>query len=140
MTGDRSVPPSSDEELAQRYGPPTSPRRRILVAVVSVIAVLGVGWVVWAATNSSDQPVNAELQSYDVTGDTTTEVTLVLDRRGNERLECEVYAQAEDHSTVGELVIHVPPGDPGRLRITDTITTQRRAVNGVLRECTTTAD
>ncbi len=137
MTGDRPSPPSSEEELAQRYGPPTSPRRRVLVAVASVIAVLGVAWVVWAAADSSDQPVNAELQSYEVTGDTTTEVTLVLDRRGSERLECVVYAQAEDHSTVGELVIDVPPGDPGRLRITDTIITQRRAVNGVLRECTT---
>lgn len=136
MTGDRSVSPSTDAELSQRYGSQSTPRRRVLIAVVSLVALLGVGWVVWAAADGSDQPVNAELQSYEVTGDTTTEVTLVLDRRGSRALECVVYAQAEDHSTVGELVIDVPAGDPGRLRITDTITTQRRAVNGVLRDCT----
>ncbi|MDQ3628332.1 MAG: DUF4307 domain-containing protein [Actinomycetota bacterium] len=137
MTGDRPAPPSSDEELAQRYGRPPTQRRRVLVAIVCVVAGLGVGWVVWAAADNADRPVNAELQSYEVTGDTTTEVTLVMDRRGSKALECVVYAQAADHSTVGELVIEIPPGDPGRLTITDTITTQRRAVNGVLRDCTT---
>lgn len=133
MTGERSV--AADEELAGRYGPASSGRRRVLIGVVAVIAALGVAWVLWAAASGSDRPVDAELESYEVTGDTSTEVTIVLNRRGDEPLECVVYAQAEDHSTVGELVVRVPQGNPGRLRITKTITTQRRAVNGVLRSC-----
>jgi hypothetical protein len=36
---------------------------------------------------------------------------------------------------VGELVFRVPAGEPGALVVTETITTQRRAANGVLGEC-----
>ena len=37
---------------------------------------------------------------------------------------------------VGERVLRIPEGETGELQVTETITTQRRAVNGVFGSCT----
>jgi hypothetical protein len=129
------------EVLAERYGRAPAPeRRRLLVVLGALLAVAGIGWVVWSGWSHSYQEVDGELRGYSVVSDTETEVSVLVDRRTGTAVECEVYAQADDHSRVGELVLEVPAGDPGQLVVTESITTQRRAVNGVLGTCRAAAD
>jgi ABC-type transporter Mla subunit MlaD len=128
---------STDDLLAERYGRPGDTRRRPLaVALVLVLAVISVAWVGWSAWSHADDDATGYLVSYTVTSDTSTEVTVQIDRRTGAAVECDVYAQAADHSRVGERMLRIPEGEPGELRLTETITTQRRAVNGVFGTCT----
>jgi hypothetical protein len=124
--------------LAERYGRRgTSPvRRAVALAVAATLAVAAIGWAVWVGVDSSPD-VTGQLRGYSVTSDTTTEVTVLIDRRNGSAVECDVYAQAADHSRVGERLVTVPAGDAGTVTVTVTITTQRRAVNGVVGDCAT---
>jgi hypothetical protein len=124
--------------LADRYGRRSLSRvhRALALAATATLAVAGIGWVLWVGVNSSPD-VTGQLRGYSVTSDTTTEVTVLVDRRNTGAVECDVYAQAADHSRVGERLLRVPAGNAGTVVVTVTITTQRRAVNGVVGDCET---
>jgi len=62
-------------------------------------------------------------------------VTLDVHRAEPLAVECTVFAQALDHSVVGERTIVVPRGTTEDTRVKTVVTTERRAVNGVLRGC-----
>jgi hypothetical protein len=135
------MPSPATDLLAERYGRSGSSRgrRHLTVALAVTLAVVGVGWVVWSGWVHSHQEVTGQLRAYSVTGDTSTDVTVLVDRRTGAPVECDVYAQAADHSRVGERVLRIPAGQPGSVLVTVTITTQRRAVNGVLGDCVAAA-
>jgi hypothetical protein len=119
-------------DLDARYGR-RSPRRWIL----PVVATLGIaGLIAWAAwTAFQPRPVRAVLWGYDVRDDHRVQVTLDVYRPEPLAVRCVVYAQAEDHSTVGERALDIGPGSREKTRVRAVITTERRAVNGVLRDC-----
>jgi hypothetical protein len=98
-------------------------------AVVGIIAL--VAWAAWVAFQP--RPVNAVLWGYDVLDDHRVRVTLELHRPKPIAVTCTVYAQAADHTIVGERTIAVSADD--RTRVRAVVTTERRAVNGVLRGC-----
>lgn len=121
-------------DLSSRYGQRSRTRRRWLIPAVAVIGIsAGIAWAFWAGT--VEKPFSARLYGYEVTSDHETSVKLDIHRSKPRTLECTVYAQAKDHSIVGERTITVPPGDQETIRTTTTITTERRAVTGVLKGC-----
>ena len=63
------------------------------------------------------------------------DVTLDVHRPDPLAVRCTVYAQAEDHSIVGEKTVTVPADDREDVRVSISLETERRAVNGVLRTC-----
>lgn len=134
------MPAPTTDLLAERYGRSTPSRRRrgLGVALVTSLGLAAAGWAGWVGWVHSTQEVSGQLRAYSVESDTSTEVTVLVDRRTGDAVECEVYAQASDHSRVGERVLRVPTGDPGQVVVTVSITTQRRAVNGALGTCVTT--
>jgi hypothetical protein len=119
-------------DLESRYGR-RGTRRWVwpFVAAVGITAL--VVWAAWVAFQP--RPVNGVLWGYDVLDDHRVRVTLDLHRSEPIAVQCTVYAQAEDHSTVGERTVDVPAGNAGKSRVHAVITTERRAVNGVLRGC-----
>jgi len=119
-------------DLDARYGRRT-PRRWIWPAV-AVIGIAGaVAWAAWVAFQP--RPVNGVLWGYEVLSDHRVQVTLDLHRPDPLTVECTVFAQAQDHSVVGERTVTVPASTSKNTRVEATITTERRAVNGVLRGC-----
>ncbi|MGH3357403.1 MAG: DUF4307 domain-containing protein [Nocardioidaceae bacterium] len=124
----------ANDVLERRYGAART-RRWPVVLAASTLAVVGVAWVAWVAIDQSSRPLSYELSGYDVVSDNETTITIELNRDGGAATECEIYAQAEDHTTVGERVITIPAGKPGTIRVDESIRTDRRAVNGVLRTC-----
>ncbi len=121
-------------DLQARYG--TRHRPRWLLPVVAGIAlVTALVWVLWVAT--ADKPFQVRVYSYQVVNDHQTIVRLDVQRPKPVELECTVYAQAEDHSIVGERSVTVPASNQTSLRKSITVKTERRAVTGVLKACMT---
>ena len=119
-------------DLAARYRKPS--RRRWIWPVIAVLGIgTGVALAAWVAFQP--RPVNAVLWGYEVLDDHHVQVTLDVHRPEPRAVECTVFAQAEDHSIVGERTISVPPGTAKNTRVKAVVTTERRAVNGVLRSC-----
>jgi hypothetical protein len=119
-------------DLDYRYG--RRHRRRGLWITLAVAALIAaVAWAAWAGFRPKE--VNGILYGYRVLDEHRVEVTLIVHRQKSQAAICTVYAQAEDHSTVGERQVAVPAGGPEERRVRAVLTTERRAVNGVLREC-----
>jgi hypothetical protein len=102
-----------------------------VIAVVGIAAA--VAWAAWVAFQP--RPVHGVLWAYEVLDDHRVQVTLDLHRPKPLAVECTVFAQAQDHSVVGERTFAVQPGTKENTRVKTMITTERRAVNGVLRGC-----
>ncbi|AWB93107.1 hypothetical protein C3E78_13310 [Aeromicrobium chenweiae] len=119
-------------DLSSRYG--TSKRPRWFWPAVAAVGItLGVAFAAWVGFQKD--PVTGRLWGYDVVDDHTVSITLDVIRPDPVAARCTVYAQAEDHSIVGEKTINLPATDKEKVRVTADIETERAAVNGVLRTC-----
>ena len=119
-------------DLSDRYG--TAGRPRWLWPVIAAVGVLiGIAWAAWVGFQP--KPVSAQLYGYEVVDDHRVDVTLDVHRPDPLVVRCTVYAQAEDHSIVGEKTVTVPADDREDVRVSISLETERRAVNGVLRMC-----
>jgi hypothetical protein len=120
-------------DLDARYGKHGG--RRWIWPVVAVLGIgTGVAFAAWMAFQEP-RPVNGVLWGYEVLDDHRVEVTLDVHRPEPLAVECTVFAQAEDHSIVGERTVAIPAGTSENTRAKALIRTERRAVNGVLRGC-----
>ena len=102
-------------------------------AIAAVGVMLGIAWAAWVAFQP--RPVTAELYGYEVVDDRQVKVTLAIHRPEPLDVRCTVYAQAKDHSIVGEKTVTVPADDRENVRVSVSLETERRAVTGVLRTC-----
>lgn len=119
-------------DLSDRYG--TRGRPRWLWPVVAVVGVsIGVLAAAWVAFQP--RPVTAQVYGYEVLDDHHVAVTLTVHRPEPIAVRCTVYAQAHDHSNVGEKTVAVPAGERENTRVRISLETERRAVTGVLRRC-----
>lgn len=119
--------------LDERYGRRTTRRRWLWPVVAAVGVLVGVAWAAWVALDSD--VVAGEVRSYVVESDTRVLATIDVRRPEPVPVRCSVYAQALDHSVVGERTVDVPPGTRERTRVEVPITTEREAVTAVLRTC-----
>jgi hypothetical protein len=122
-------------DLSARYG--TSGRPRWLWPLVAVVGIgIGVAWAAWVAFQP--QPVSARVYGYDVVDDHHVDITLTVHRSDPQMTaRCTVYAQAQDHSIVGEKTVTIPADPRENTRVRVALQTERRAVTGVLRTCET---
>jgi hypothetical protein len=93
-----------DQTLTERYAAPPAWRRPLTIAAVTVAALVGLGWLAWAAYDESTPKVQSELVSFRVVDE--HRVTARVDVRvasGVSGASCTVEALAGDHSVVGEL-------------------------------------
>lgn len=125
-------PTATNDALRDRYGRRVRPRWFWPLITVIGVAV-GVAFAAWVGFQ--DKPVSAQLHSYDVVSDQRVDVTVEVATPDPVDVRCTVYAQAHDHSTVGEKTIDIPAAEQPERRITIPVETQRKAVNGVLRSC-----
>ncbi|MDO9379153.1 MAG: DUF4307 domain-containing protein [Nocardioidaceae bacterium] len=120
--------------VGERYGR-RGGHQRFWYVFSAVAITIGVAWAWYASSAQANPEIAGQVYGYEVTSDTTTNVELQLQRRDGVAAVCEVYAIAQDHSIVGERRLNVPAGDPGSLRVSAEIRTERRAVTGTLRSC-----
>ncbi len=128
-------PSGERQTLQERYGVRPAASRRVTVALVSVVAALGLGWLGWAAWSQATPDVSAALRSFDVVSPHEVEVVIDVHRASGDAVRCDVSAQADDHSVVGEDDVVVPAGDQGDLRVSVTLRTSRRATIATVDNC-----
>ena len=119
-------------DLSARYG--TSRRPRWIWPFIAAVGIT-IGIALAACIGFQDKPVTGRLWGYDVVNDERVTVTLDVIRPDPIDVRCTVYAQAHDHSIVGEKTVDVPASAAEKTRIRIDIKTERRAVTGVLRTC-----
>jgi hypothetical protein len=119
-------------DLSSRYGTRRRPRW-FWPAVAAVGIALGIAFAAWVGFQKD--AVTGRLWGYDVVDDRQVTVTLDVVRPDPLAVQCTVYAQADDHSVVGEKTVDIPASEREKVRVTIDIETERRAVNGVLRTC-----
>ncbi len=120
-------------DLGARYSTNSSRPRWFWPLIAAVGITIGIALAAWVGFQ--DKPVTARVWGYDVVDDHRVTVKLDVVRPDPLDVQCTVYAQAADHSVVGEKTIDVPASQQEQTRISVDIETERRAVTGVLRTC-----
>lgn len=119
-------------DVSSRYG--TRHQPQWLWPVVAVIGIsLGVAWAAWGAFQ--EKPISVQVYGYDVVSPSLVTITLDIHRPDPREAECTVYSQAADHAVVGEKTVTVPASEHESVRLDIDVETERKGVNGVLREC-----
>jgi Domain of unknown function (DUF4307) len=93
-----------DQTMTERYAAPPAWRRPVTIVAVVLAALLGLGWLAWAAYEESTPQVQSQLVGYHVVDEHSA--TARIDVRvasGASGASCTVEALADDHSVVGEL-------------------------------------
>jgi hypothetical protein len=112
-----------DRTLAERYAAPPAWRRPVTIAAIVVVALVGLGWLGWAAFEESNPKVESQLSGFDVVDDHAVTVRVDVDlASGTSGASCTVEALASDHSIVGELRFE-PTAGTNEVRVR----TERRA-------------
>ncbi len=124
--------------LRRRYQKARFPRP-LLIGLIALGAAAALSWLVWAGVHFATPPVAARVFAFEVTSDTSIDVTLSVDRRDPSRpATCRVSAQAYDVQTVGELTVSVPPSDSRVVDVKVAVATLRRAAAARLNGCSLT--
>lgn len=122
-------------DLSSRYGSRQRPRW-FWPAIAAVGITLGIAFAAWVGFQKD--PVTGRLWGYEVISADQVAVKLDVIRPDPLEVTCTVYAQAEDHSIVGEKTVDIPASEQEKVRVEIDIETERKAVNGVLRTCAPT--
>ncbi|MGJ9421223.1 DUF4307 domain-containing protein [Aeromicrobium sp. CF3.5] len=123
---------SNSTDLQQRYGRTARPSW-FWPTVAAIGVTIGVAFAAWVGFQKD--PVSARVYSYDIASDNLVTVNLDVVRPDPLDVRCTVYAQALDHSIVGEKTVDVASSSQEVERIEIDIQTERRAVTGTLRTC-----
>ncbi len=133
------VPQLDDAEAAERIRnryPRSRLPRPVVVALVGVLALAGLGWLIWTATVHSQPAVSGQLAGFRVVSNAATEVTLTVERPDpSVAARCLVIAQAIDFERVGEVEVAVPPSAHQLVDLPVTIKTLRRAISASVDSC-----
>jgi len=130
-----SAQDTSGDRLADRYGGPSAGRRRVVIAVAAVLAVVFAAWVAWTVYEHATPQVTSELETFSIDDDhSVTAVLLVSLDSADVEASCTLRAYAEDHTTVGEVTFSPDPS-AGRRQV-QTIRTDRRATSVESQGCT----
>lgn len=106
------APPSS---VANRYGSPKRPfsgRRKIVVICVALVFGIAVaGLMAWW----NFKPYTSKDVAFDITSDTTANVTIQLEKRRQDTVSCNLQVMNESYAVVGwKTVTFGPTEGPGR--------------------------
>ena len=124
------------EDLAHRYGTTTANRRRIVVAAVVALAVVGLAWLTWVIAFHGRPLAQSDLVSFQVNDEHSAQATVTVVRRTDDvAASCLLRATAADHSIVGELNFTVDAARPETATLTRSIRTEREATSVSLVGC-----
>jgi len=125
----QSEKPFNHEE---RYGATKATR---WPAVALVIAILGIGWLMWSALYHSNPSLRSQLVSFTITDDRSVSVRYFIERQdSNQVVVCTLIARDYDKNVVGQIDQEIPAGKSKVELVTD-VPTRSEAVNADVSSC-----
>jgi Domain of unknown function (DUF4307) len=123
------------ERPVERYGAPRPWSRPLAVTLTATLALVGLGWLLWAGLYHAQPAVSERLRTFQVVGPGAVSATIDIEREPGVAVECLLEAQAADHFVVGERQVRIAAGPQQTLTRTYRIETERPATNAVLDGC-----
>ena len=122
--------------MQERYGA-ANPRRRLTIIVgTTILGVIFISWLAWAAWFHSSPDVDAAVTRYEISDDHTARVQVEATIRDEESGSiCLLRATARDHTIVGELNLTVADLEANKGKWIP-VRTERRATTVELVRCT----
>jgi len=104
-------------------------------AVAIVVAILGIGWLMWSALYHSNPPLRSQLVSFTIESDRQASVRYFIERSDNQQVViCTLIARDFDKNIVGQIDQEIPAGKSKVELVTD-VPTRSEAVNADVSSC-----
>ncbi|MCT1867014.1 DUF4307 domain-containing protein [Dermabacter sp. p3-SID358] len=128
---------SHERTLQERYGVRKSPEKRRWALVGTVVVAVGfIATVIWVAfAFVSSQSIKTSTLSYTHLDDSRISVTFSVNAAPGTELDCSLEALNSVRAQVGYRVVRIPAQSERLTTHTADITTQGKAVSGVVRKC-----
>jgi hypothetical protein len=124
-------------DLAERYGSPSATSRKVVVAVVVVLAGAALSWLGWVMLSHGRPLVQSDLVGFEPVDEHGVSATFTVVRRDEDvAASCLLRAVAADHAIVGELDVAVGPGGETTQTLERTVRTERAATSVDVVGCT----
>lgn len=118
----------------ERYGVAKSTRWPFIALVV---AVLGIGWLMWSALYHSNPPLRSQLVSFTITNDREASVRYFIERTDSQQaVVCTLIARDYDKNIVGQIDQEIPAGK-AKVELVTVVPTRSESVNADVSSCRT---
>ena len=118
----------------ERYGAAKSTR---WPAIALVVAIVGIGWLMWSALYHSNPSLRSQLVSFAITDDRSASVRYFIERAdSNQVVVCTLIARDFDKNVVGQIDQEIPAGK-SKVELITVVPTRSKAVNADVSSCRT---
>ena len=125
----QSTEPFNYEE---RYGAAKATR---WPAIALVVAILGIGWLMWSALYHSNPPLRSQLVSFTITNDREASVRYFIERTDSQQIVvCTLIARDYDKNIVGQIDQEISAGK-SKVELVAVVPTRSESVNADVSSC-----
>jgi hypothetical protein len=116
----------------ERYGAAKATRWPVIALVV---AILGIGWLMWSALYHSNPPLRSQLVSFTITNDREASVRYFIERTDSQQVVvCTLIARDYDKNIVGQIDQEIGAGK-SKVELVTVIPTRSESVNADVSSC-----
>ena len=116
----------------ERYGAAKATR---WPAIALVVAILGVGWLLWSALYHSNPPLRSQLVSFTITNDREATVRYFIERSDSQQVVvCTLIARDYDKNIVGQIDQEIGAGK-SKVELVTVVPTRSESVNADVSSC-----
>ena len=116
----------------ERYGVAKATR---WPAIALVVAIVGIGWLMWTALYHSNPSLRSQLVSFTITDDRSASVRYFIERQdSNQVVVCTLIARDFDKNIVGQIDQEIPAGK-SKVELVTVVPTRSEAVNADVSSC-----
>ncbi len=116
----------------ERYGAKKGTRWPVLAAIV---AILGIGWLMWTALYHSNPPLRSQLVSFTIPSDREASVRYFIERTDSQKaVVCTLIARDFDKNIVGQIDQEIAAGK-SKVELVTLVPTRSEAVNADVSSC-----
>ena len=115
-----------------RYGAAKATRWPV---VALVVAILGIGWLLWSALYHSNPPLRSQLVSFTIESDRGASVRYFIERSDSQQVViCTLIARDFDKNIVGQIDQEIAAGK-AKVELVTAVPTRSEAVNADVSSC-----
>jgi hypothetical protein len=104
-------------------------------AVALVVAILGIGWLLWSALYHSNPPLRSQLVSFTIESDREASVRYFIERSDSQQVViCTLIARDFDKNIVGQIDQEIGAGK-AKVELVTAVPTRSEAVNADVSSC-----